>query len=234
MIGDDTATSMFEYTLRTRTKEILVGLDQVAFLRSALPRLSEQPVRFTYHAGGAPQARSLEHGEILVLSLTAAERRALNLVVTEGTLGVTSSFLSPFDGKSAPADQDVSISRTYNGEPGPIKLGAGDLVRIELTYRLGDKALDGCYQVTDLLPSGLRPVLRLYERGITDPDATYPYDVEGQRVSFCADRADPQRPIVYYARVIGTGTYKAEPTLVQSQLAPERVALTPTMSVEIR
>jgi hypothetical protein len=60
----------------------------------------------------------------------------------------------------------------------------------------------------------------------------YPYSVEGQRVSFCAWKEWP-RSIVYYARVSGKGDFAAEPAVIQSQRAPESMAITGALEVEI-
>ena len=94
--------------------------------------------------------------------------------------------------------------------------------------------MDDCYQVSDMLPSGLRPVTRLWEQGIMETNVWYPYFVEGQRVSFCVYRDLNVKTIVYYARVIGTGTYTAEPAVMQSQQAQESIGVTGALEVEIR
>ena len=101
-------------------------------------------------------------------------------------------------------------------------------MRVELDYTLGPQALNGCYQVSDLLPSGLKAVTRPYAWGIRwpgGPPVYYPYAIEGQRVSFCVYRSEEQRPIVYYARVTGRGEFEAEPAIIQSQKAPESINL---------
>jgi len=115
-----------------------------------------------------------------------------------------------------------------------VSLREGSLVRITLNWKLAKKAADGCYQVSDLLPSGLRPVTRLFEQGIRDTNASYPYLIEGQRVSFCVSRDEPNRPIVYYARVAGTGSYTAEPAVIQSQRANESMNVTGSLRADIR
>jgi uncharacterized protein YfaS (alpha-2-macroglobulin family) len=158
----------------------------------------------------------------------------LNLEALEGTLGVATSFLAPLDPDSVQPDPAVSISRSYNYQSeGSAPIEEGDLVRITITYKLGPQAVDGCYQVSDLLPSGLKPITREYEWGITGA-VDYPYAIEGQRVSFCVYREGRQLPLVYYARVIGKGTYVVEPAVIQSQKAPESINLTGSFPVDIR
>ena len=106
-------------------------------------------------------------------------------------------------------------------------------MRVELDYTLGPQALNGCYQVSDLLPSGLKAVTRPYAWGITDPNAFYPYLIEGQRVSFCVYKSDRQPVIIYYARVTGRGEFEAEPAIIQSQKAPESINLSASDRVVI-
>ena len=86
-----------------------------------------------------------------------------------------------------------------------------------LDYELGDKAVDGCYLVTDLLPSGLYPVTRPWQQGIVDDKASWPVAVDGQRVTFCVTKDGDQKPLTYYARVVGPGEYTAEPATLQSE-----------------
>jgi len=148
---------------------------------------------------------------------------------------VTTSYLAPFDPASVEPDPEVSLQRSYPGQADDaVTLREGSLVRISLSWKLGAKAVDGCYQVSDLLPSGLRPVTRLFEQGIRDTTVSYPYLIEGQRVSFCVSRGELNRPIVYYARVVGTGTYTVEPAIIQSQRANESMNVTGSMQAEIR
>jgi hypothetical protein len=141
-------------------------------------------------------------------------------------VGVATFYLAPLDPAAIEKDPDVAITRLFQGPSGgPLILREGELVRVLLHYTLGPQALDGCYQVSDLLPSGLKAVTRLYAWGITDPNAFYPYLIEGQRVSFCVYKFDPRPTIIYYARLTGRGEFEAEPAIIQSQKAPESINL---------
>jgi hypothetical protein len=53
-------------------------------------------------------------------------------------------------------------------------------------------------------------------------------------VSFCVYRGLQVVSIRYYARVIATGTYTAEPVVMQSQRAQESIAVTDALEVNIR
>jgi len=234
-LGDDFAPLLFDYTTGNYTEDMLVALEQISYLAEVLPNLSAAPVHFAYTLDGQRTEETLERGDSLALLLTPEEMGSLNLEAIEGTLGVATSFVTPLDPDSVDVDPDVSVTRTYQDQPEEAAIiQEGNLVRITLAYRLGAKAMDGCYQVSDLLPSGLRPVTRLWEWGITDIRVAYPYAIEGQRVSFCAYRGGRQLPLVYYARVIGKGEYTAESAVIQSQKAPESINITEPLPVEIR
>lgn len=225
-IGDSLAPDLFEYTLSNYTKDILVELEQISYLVNALPRLSPQRVRFAYALDGKRREVELERGRSLTLLVSPEELSALNPEPLEGRVGAATFYLAPFDPAAVERDQDVNISRVFQGPSGgPLILRDGELVRVVLSYTLGPQALDGCYQVSDVLPSGLKAVTRLYQWGITDRNVTYPYSVEGQRVSFCVDKRYSRSPIVYYARISGRGEFTAEPAVIQSQKAPESINL---------
>jgi uncharacterized protein YfaS (alpha-2-macroglobulin family) len=96
----------------------------------------------------------------------------------------------------------------------------------------------GCYNVTDLLPSGLAPIAAL-PGWSDDPevprDATAPYSADGQRVSWCVDpQISRNAKLAYRARVVTPGTYRWEPAVIQSTTAPSLGAATPASTYVIR
>ncbi|HLA18240.1 MAG TPA: MG2 domain-containing protein [Dehalococcoidia bacterium] len=234
-LRDDYAPLLFEYTLPNYRHETLIELEQISYLVAALPALFSGPVQFTYVLEGEMVRGRLERGESRTLVVSPEQLASLDLRGVDGAVGVTTAYLTPFDPASVEPDPEVSLSRSYPAQSDDaVTLREGALVRITLRWTLGKKAVDGCYQVSDLLPSGLKPVSRLFEQGIRDTTVSYPYLIEGQRVSFCVSRGEPNRPIVYYARVVGTGTYNVEPAVIQSQRANESMNVTGSMEAEIR
>lgn len=235
-IGDDLAAALFDTTTTTATRDILVELERIAFLTRALPNLPADPVTVSYVAAGKRTTTTLEDGESVALDLGPKDLAALDLRVESGTLGVVSSYAAPLDPKTVKADPDVRIRRTYEGKaPGRVAVADGEIVRVRLAFTIGAQSEDSCYQITDLLPSGLRPVSAPYARGLPDDGSIdYPYAVEGQRVSFCVGRDSTRTSISYYARVVTTGAYTAEPVVIQSQRAPESIAIDGGFPVTIR
>ena len=74
-----------------------------------------------------------------------------------------------------------------------------------ITVTFSSQATDGCWQITDLAPSGLAPI----ERGAW-PDGDLgrrraPWSIEGQRVVLVRDPGRPIHEYVYVARVVSPG-----------------------------
>ena len=105
-------------------------------------------------------------------------------------------------------------------------------------------AIDGQYQVIDYLPSGLKPITRIYENGLsrgTDCNPVwYPSKIIDNTVYFniykgfnsteyCSDRT-----INYYARVVSKGSYRANPAVIQSLKDLESLNISSEDKIEIK
>jgi hypothetical protein len=253
MLGDDLAPALFQYTLDNANPETLNVLEQAKFLDEALPRLASAPARFTYTLDGVSREATVGGPEAISLLLTGEQLADLAIDVAEGRLGVGVAARLPFDPAAIDADPEVTVSRSFTGgdqaavtdgsatasAPGEtVEVAESDLMRVTLDYTLGPAAVDGCYQVSDLLPSGLKAVTQPYQHGITfveeGTEADYPIAVDGQRVSFCVDKTRKGKPLNYYARVSGKGDFVAEPALIQAQQAPESLNVSGGGAVSIR
>ncbi len=98
-----------------------------------------------------------------------------------------------------------------------------DLIEVRLYTDFKEGALDGSYQITDVLPAGLLPMSRVYNGYKTeDCHYYYPYYLEGQKVKFIVSKNWKKSVcsdyIKYYARVKTKGKYRAEPAIIQSML----------------
>lgn len=230
-LGDRLAPQLFDYTTANYTKDILVELEQISYLAKALPRLSSAPVRFAYTVDGKRTAVTLGRGESLTIQLTSEQLASLRLEPIQGTAGVASFYTAPTSAASVHVDPNVTVTRTYGTDPA--KFHEGELVQIILSAKFGPQALDGCYQLTDLLPSGLRPVARPDAWGLP-PGANYPYRIDGQRVSFCVSKDPSNQGASYWARVVTTGEYTAEPALIQSMQSAQSINFSAADRVIIR
>jgi alpha-2-macroglobulin len=239
-VGDAKADGLLRYVRSNRPQDVLLYLSELTFAKKALDRLAPEPASFAYSVGGRREEKRLERGSTFALSLSAAELAALRLEVIEGRLSVATRYMAPLaEAGLTPAD-DVSIKRTFlvDGQPGGV-IGPASLVLVTLELSIGPQAPDGCYQVTDLLPSGLQPVTRagsLFASrdrppGYFPPGLVLPYQASGRKVSFCVGKGT--NVVRYYARPFAKGEYVWEPATIHNQRVPSIFNLSEPATIRI-
>jgi hypothetical protein len=236
-LGDTYHEGLFRYVTDTYTKDILIYLEELLYLSRLLPTLSPEPVRFAYLLDGERREVELASGRTLALELSPDELATIRFEDIEGQVAVTSLFTVEASPSDLASDTSISLQREYSaGGQVTTEFVQADVVKVTIRYSLGATPFDGCYQVTDYLPSGLRLITQPYRRGIQDTNLYlwYPYVVEGQKVSFCVTRDPMSKPIVYYARVVSRGEYQVEPAVIQSLRSFEIANLSEPATVTIR
>lgn len=231
-IGDPIAASLAAYVDANPAHDTLHVLDQVGYVERALVRTPAAAASFAYTVDGRRNVVDLRPGEALTIALTASQREGLRLEPLSGQVGVATSWTEPRDVGSLPADPALKLTRTVD-PAGTIPTDG--LVVVDLTPSFGILAVHGCYQVVDLVPSGLAPVART-DGWVGDDGTIGPYSIVGQRVSFCASN-DPAATRVtkmrYLARIVTPGEYAWERAVMQLPDAPGAAAYTPPTRVTI-
>lgn len=212
-LGDPIATDLARYLLENPSNEQLASLEQVGYARAALVWLPREAARFAWTLDGERHVQDLEGGTPFLMTLTAEQRAAIAFEPLSGQLVVAASWAGEADYGSLPSDPQVKIERTVTpADDAP----SDQLVHVSLKVTIGANAPDVCYQVSDLVPSGLSPVIEPI--GLAgDPNTIGPYEVAGQRVSWCVTRDTAARYLLAYtAHVVTPGTYRWEPAVAQS------------------
>ncbi|MPZ50849.1 MAG: hypothetical protein GEU75_16380 [Dehalococcoidia bacterium] len=241
-LGDPAAESYFRYMQENHTRDILLELEELSYVKAALARSGSGTLRFSYELDGKREDVELERGASRSLSLSPEQLSRLRIVSVDGSLSASAFYLAPLVDPSAVPSPDIAVRRSFNvlgGGPSAdgnvIPVGA--LVEVILDYEIGPQAPDGCYQIVDHLPSGLKPVTRpAFATGYLPPGVRgtrFPNLVEGQRVTFCVGRSQNMR-VTYLARVSGKGAFVWEPAVMNHSRAPSLRALTPAVEVETR
>jgi len=233
-LRDPIAADIARYLLDNPSPEYLAALEQIGFVRSAIEWLPRQEARFAWSVDGERHEETIEPGATFRLNLTADQRGSFVVERLDGEIMVASAWAREAQASDLPDDSSVTITRTVAPDG---NAPADDLVRVTLDITLGLAAPDGCYQVTDLVPSGLAPVIAPTAQwwdGGGGPRVIGPYAVEGQHVSWCVDPG-MEAPIRlgYSARVVTPGTYTWEPAVIQSVAAPSIGSSTPVVSYTI-
>jgi hypothetical protein len=237
--GDPLAARFWAYVDANPGTEAPYGLHAVGFVTRLLDRAATRPASFAYTLKGKREVVDLVAGGTFDISMTHEQFGSFTIEPISGQVGVTTNWREAVKPSAFTRDPDITISRRISPSG---TIGTAALVTVDLTVRIGSKAPTGCHLVTDLVPSGLVPVGNL--EGWVDWDAeepasrnaAYPYAQVGQRVSFCAERTKGKNVVKlrYFARVVTTGTYTWEPSIVESRTSAGRAALTKASAVTIR
>jgi hypothetical protein len=243
IVGDPAAPLLEAYVETNQGHDDLYVLQQVAYINQALERLPAEAASISYVVGGKRHKVDLGAGGYFRLELTPAQRAGFSAKVRSGKVSVAVTYEAPVDTASIAADPSVHIARiVVPASPIPRKAP----VQVKLLVTFDDLALDRCYWVTDLVPSGLEPTDRWLAFGMGDYDseAQGPWWVDGNEVGFCAcpSRGDPANGIsgartvelAYWARVVLPGTYRWEPAFVHPSGASNVGVVIPETQVRIR
>ncbi|MGE0686635.1 MAG: Ig-like domain-containing protein [Dehalococcoidia bacterium] len=236
--GDPRADELWRYVEANRSRDILLTSHVLLYVGNRLPREEREPAGFTYTLNGETHDESLERGRTLSLILSADDLDGLSVQVTSGKLSALVRREVPLSQAASAPSPDISVRRTYlvNGTP-TTTLPASGLVEIRLDFTIGAQAPNGgCYQVTDYLPSGLKPVSSYrFARAVSPPPAAafvgIPYRIEDQSVSFCVVKGTP--PVSYLARPSAPGVYRAEPATIHAQRTPSVINFSSADTVTI-
>ncbi len=220
LLNEPESVNFLRYVLTNSTKDVLLVSQKILALTKLLEKTSPEPVSFDYELNGKTTNVKLEKGKTLKLILSPESLSKIVFSRISGQVGVTSSFLT-VPNSSTQTNNTVSISRSYTTKDVLTnQFNNSDLVKVSLNINHAEVSQDGCYQITDLLPSGLKVVTTPYTLGLPTTNIYYPYEINGQRVSFCVSKNSVGNTINYYARVINSGKFKAESSLIQSLISP--------------
>ncbi|MGF7058179.1 alpha-2-macroglobulin family protein [Brassicibacter mesophilus] len=209
--------ALFKYVVQNQAKDILTNLEQLICVANDKPA-KEQKVSFSYALNGIEKKVTLSNNETCELLLKPEEVNSIKFKDIEGEVEVANSFMSSVIDAISDKDDNISLSRSYSS------LGKltdsfehSTLVKIVLTPEFSETAPDGYYEVTDILPSGLR-----YVKDFNYGDRRwYPNDRNGQKVTFgyYYKKGEPKDGIVYYARAVSPGEYTSDYAILKHYMS---------------
>jgi len=235
ILGEPETDSLLGFTLANNGKDILLVSPQLLAISNQIDNVKPLPVSFAYTLNGKKTTKKLDKGQVFKLELSSKELTEISFSDLSGDIGLSSTFTTVLDPKTANVSPSVTVGRTYSVR-GSITntFSSADLIRVSLPVSRTAISQDGCYQVSDLLPSGLRPITSVYSFGLSTSDVWYPYEINGQKISFCVGKENTSNTINYYARVVSSGDFRAESALIQSLISPSIFNLSPSGSVSIK
>ncbi len=212
---------LWNYVQKNYTKEILLNLEELLYIKQGLKHLKPGSVSFTLTIDGKRIERQMEKGRTFALSITPEQYEKMTVEQVDGKVGVTVSYFDvpeQIDQRRGP-NSYASIGKKYlvdGQETNSFK--EDDVVQIVLDPYIDPASIDGAYTVTDILPSGLSIIKHSAHRSEAGYDncSIYPYQsrnnvikVNVYKNSHCSTRS-------YYARVNSLGEFTVEPAVIQS------------------
>jgi|LSQX01.2.fsa_nt_gb uncharacterized protein YfaS (alpha-2-macroglobulin family) len=208
---------LYRYILENPAAELVNSLEQIQILKLNLQRMNPGPVSFSYNLNGKTHHVSLRNGETFRITLLPQDLPRIKFSRVQGKVGVMTRYSQPYSKAQAVSNEGLSISRQYqvNGVK-TSSLRRSDLVKVVVTAGIKDRAPGGWYEVADILPAGLAYVPRPYDYGVNDPRWSYPTEVKGKKLTFAVakDSRKPVQEIIYFARVISPGEFRAEAPVI--------------------
>ncbi|NLK86926.1 MAG: hypothetical protein GX279_05480 [Clostridiaceae bacterium] len=212
---------LFNYITTNSTSTLLVNMERMIFVSNYIKDASLVN-SFTYELDGVKRHVELQRGSSFRLTLTPEKLAAVKFSNITGKIQAASSYTVPISEHMKNNSDIVGISRIYEHRniPGSATdFQRSETVKVTLTLDIDENAPDGYYEVTDILPAGLKYVSAVYVDRSSDIYRWYPNEVIGQKVVFgyYYDKTKRNRTnkIEYYAKAVTPGSYTADSAAVR-------------------
>ncbi|TYQ15382.1 UNVERIFIED_CONTAM: hypothetical protein Cloal_1829 [Acetivibrio alkalicellulosi] len=219
-------TGLYEYCLINFSRDILINTEKLLFITEEIDKDQIENSTFTYSYDGNEKLVELNYGRSYHLNLLPHQLQNFKITDVNGNVALVTIFKEDVFDITEVNDQ-ISISRSYhftNGAPiNSNTLKQGDIIKVRLNWNISDNAFNGVYEITDYLPSGLKPYRSLW-------------NVEGQKVTFYVFNSPYWRSnpyIEYYARVVSPGVYTAQGPVIQGRTSRDIINSGKTQIVTI-
>lgn len=233
------------YLADNQPKEDSIALEEAMIVKGEIAKADQGDTSFDYSTADRKGSVDLSKGQSFQLTLSSQELPSLSFSNVKGLPRAISYYENYADPAKIPTSDMLSVERQYlvNGKE-IAEFKEGDLITVRLTPRLAAGAPDGSYQLTEYLPSVLKPIVRSYgldiEAGSDCNPIWYPVKTTEEAVYFdigkwfqTSDRCQ-QRTINFRARVIGKGNFKAQPASLQSLVDVNVISLSKEKNIQVK
>lgn len=215
-------------------EDAFTPLDRITYLARVVPRAVGRDVVLKYAVDGKEETLELHDGNSAARQFTPAEARSLRITSVDAPAVMV--FLREVSDLPA-VSPDITLTRTYS-KAGSATLGElveGDTVIVSFQADFGTASPDGCYTLRDHVPAGLAPILN-YSTYASNEGRPFDWRDGAAFFTVCRLSQNQQKQglLQYRARVVGRGTYLAEPAVIQSMTTPSVTALSKTETVTIK
>jgi len=230
-------SGFYKYCTEHSSKHITTYIEKIMYIEEEIKKANSGPVSFSYTLNGRQYTESLDNGRTFTLTVPSENVKNLAIDNVMGEISVVSIFKKPLT-STVKTDKNLTVNKSYHTTKGngtTTYFSQSDIVKVVITWNVGAKALDGTYQITDYLPSVLKPIDNPISMGVDININEISYmESDGQKVTFYVNKEQKDKTLTYYARVISPGTYKAESTIIQSVSSKESMNMSETYTIEIK
>ncbi|HOJ09209.1 MAG TPA: alpha-2-macroglobulin family protein [Clostridiales bacterium] len=210
---------LLKYVQDNSTKYILTNIENLICVAHMTPDTAQNG-SFTVDVNGRKENITLDKNRVFRLVLTPEALQNIKFSNVVGDIAVTSSYTAPVKDFAKDANSQVKIKRSYSLD-GIVQssFNQSELVKITLEPEFLETAPDGYYEITDILPAGLRYVSAT---GHFD-QKWYPVERNGQKIVFGfyynKNSKYRERSITYYARAVTPGRFTADHAFIKHSMS---------------
>lgn len=219
LLNKDEAKGLFKYSVDHYTKEYVINNFTSLFLEKQLQGKSESASSFTYSYMGFTKEISFEDGKWFSYEIPSMNLGQFVVSNVKGEVGLLMTYEKNTDITKINDNDVIRVTRKYydgNTKLEKKNFTIGDVVRVEIKVEKGKNFIDTIYEITDILPSGLKAIDKPSQYLGSNYEYTY------MRASLQTAKAtvgkyfvENDGTIIYYARVTNMGDYEAMGTYVK-------------------
>ena len=219
LLNQQEATSLFKYSVENYTKEYVINNYIALYLEKQLENKKENSNSFTYTYMGKTKDVNFKNNKLFTYEIPSQNLSQFVVSNVVGNIGLLVTYEDKYDIKQINDNNVISVDRKYyDTVTNQLKtsFNMGDIIKVELTINKGKNFLNTIYEITDILPSGLKAIEKPYQYLGDHYEYTYMRaSNQVAKATFSKYFINHDNKIIYYARVINTGTYEAMGTYVK-------------------
>ena len=227
---------LYQYVLENQRDSDYFLLEQLAILK-ARANEAAQEANFTYGLDGETVKVDLLENPYYTLTLTPKQMAGIDFKAVNGEVTVSSLYQTTgLPQASGTASKELSVTREFRvADKVTQSLPVQGKVLVTIHYKLSENAPQGCYNLVDFLPAGLRFVA-MDSAVYQENDHPWLLQQNGSKLVFGFYKGDQavEKTLRYYARVAMPGTFRGEAPYLNHSRQPQTLAAGQETKVVIR
>lgn len=222
-IGErDDAVLLWDYVYKNPDKDDVLNLYKLGYLKFALKYANPDDVKFKIQIGDA--IKDVQLGKCETFSTLAGKTKGVSLSGIEGDLAAVAYYENAIEPSQFKKDERIKLTRSYKVDGvETTEFKEGDIIEVRLTINAEGVSEDAYFKIVDVLPSGLKVL----------SGSNAPYNVYNQEVHYGWSTKSYTNYIRYFATVVNTGKFYADPARIYEYSDPSFANITEPAYVTI-